>query len=48
MQILKYIAKNKVGKYLNIPISNSSILIPILGRAWAQGKEKQEEKVWLM
>ena len=48
MHILKYITKNKVGKYLNIPISNSSILIPILGRAWAQGKEKQREKVWVL
>ena len=44
--ILKYIA-SKVGKYPNILISNS-ILIPILGRAWAQGKEKQGEKVWML
>ena len=44
---MKYIA-NKVGKHLNILISNSSFLIPILGRAWAQGKEKQGEKVWML
>ena len=42
------ILQTKLENILTSLISNSSILIPILGRAWAQGKEKQGEKVWML